>query len=153
MPKTTFQRIVFSLMMVFVMVYCMTVYTIAMAGGQLTYAVFSAAIHEMWIEYIIVFCLIFFFITRLAMKMAARMVDPAESGRGLVTLSIQSCTVMCIVPAITLIVTLLHHGFTGAWFTQWITTLVICFPMAFFLQIFFAGPLVRFLFRRLFPSG
>lgn len=152
MPRTVSQRIVFTLMMVFVMVFAMTVYTVAISQGGLTGQTFRIAIQEMWVEYVIVFCLIFFVITKLAMKLAARMVDPRENGRGLVTVSIQSCTVMCIVPIITLIATFLHNGFTSQWFVQWITTWVQCFPMAFFLQIFYAGPLVRFVFRHIFPE-
>ena len=149
MPKTTTQRIIFTLMMVFVMVYIMTVYTVSLGQGGLSYGILAGALREMWTEYIIVFCLIYFVITRAAMKIASRILDPASSPRGLVMLSIQCCTVLCIVPVITLIATFLHHGATSQWFVQWITTLVQCFPMAFFTQLFFAGPLVRFLFRKI----
>lgn len=44
MPKTKFQKIVFTAMMVFCMVYCMTVYTIALNFGGLSYQVFALAI-------------------------------------------------------------------------------------------------------------
>ena len=70
MPKTKFQSIVFTTMMVFCMVFCMTVYTIAMKFGGLSYTVFGLAIREMWVEYVIVFLLIFFVITKLAQKLA-----------------------------------------------------------------------------------
>ena len=66
MLKTKFQSIIFTAMMVFCMVYCMTVYTLAMKFGGLDYSVFAFAIREMWVEYVIVFLLIFFVITRLA---------------------------------------------------------------------------------------
>ena len=55
MPKTKFQSIVFTATMVFCMVFCMTVYTIAMKFGGLSYTVFGLAIREMWMEYVIVF--------------------------------------------------------------------------------------------------
>ena len=51
MPKTKFQSIVFTAIMVFFMVYCMTVYTISMKFGGLTYKVFALAIQEMWVSH------------------------------------------------------------------------------------------------------
>lgn len=46
MPKTKFQSIIFTLMMVFCMVFCMTAYTIALKMGGLSYTVFALAIKE-----------------------------------------------------------------------------------------------------------
>ena len=70
MPKTKFQSIIFTGLMVFVMVYCMTVYTISLKYGALNYYVFYLAVKEMWLEYLVVFCLIFFVITNIANKLA-----------------------------------------------------------------------------------
>ncbi len=147
MPKTRTQSIVFTLMMVFCMVFSMTVYTIALKFGGLNYTVFSLAIREMWLEYVIVFCLIFFVISNLAQKLAHRIIDPARNPIILFILSVQCFTVCLIVPTITLIATFLHNGFTADWFTQWIQQAVLCFPMALCLQVFFVGPLVRCVFR------
>lgn len=41
------------------MVYCMTCYTVAIGMGGITRWVFEIAINEMWVEYIVVFVLIF----------------------------------------------------------------------------------------------
>lgn len=154
MPKTKFQSLIFTLIMVFCMVFCMTVYTISLNGGGLSYGVFIEALKEMWIEYAIVFVLIFFLITKAAMKLAFRIVDPAKDKPIMVTIAIQSFTVMLIVPSITLIATFLHGGFTADWFTRWITTAAKCFPCAYCLQIFFIGPFVRWIFRSIFqPSA
>ena len=150
MPKNKFQSVIFTLMMVFCMVFCMTVYTVALGAGGLTYSVFLIAIKEMWIEYVIVFVLIFFLISPAAVKLGHRFVDQKTDSPLLVIVSIQCFTVMMIVPAITLIVTFIHNGFTAAWFTQWITTAAKCFPAALFLQLFYIGPLVRTIFRAIF---
>lgn len=152
MPKTKFQSIIFTLMMVFCMVYCMTVYTVALGAGGLSGNVFLSAIREMWIEYMIVFVLIFFLITGNSLKFAGRIIDPEKNSPIIFTIAIQSFTVMQIVPMITLCATFLHNGFTENWFIQWITTAAVCFPAAWFLQVFFIGPLVRFLFRSLFRN-
>lgn len=152
MPKTKFQSIIFTMIMVFFMVYCMTVYTISLGMGGLTYDVFLTALKEMWVEYVVVFCLIFFFITRNAVKFAGKIVDPEKNSPIILTVAIQSVTVVMIVPLITLFATFFHNGFTGSWFTQWLMTAAVCFPVAYCLQVFFVGPLVRFLFRTLFKK-
>ena len=152
MPKTKFQSFIFSLMMVFCMVYVMTCYNIACNMGGLTYQVFGIAIREMWIEYVIVFVLIFFVITKTAQKLAFRLFTPGQDKPIFIILAIQCFTVCLIVPSITLIATFLHHGFTSEWFTQWITLAFRCFPAAFCLQVFFIGPFVRMLFRLIFSK-
>ncbi len=150
MPKTKFQSVVFTCLMAFCMVYCMTVYTVALKFGVIEYQVFLIAIKEMWLEYIIVFCLIFFIITNTAKKLAFRIIDPSIDKPIFITLAIQCMTVCQIVPVITLIATFIHNGFTANWFTNWIELAVTCFPMALCLQVFYIGPLVRFIFRNLF---
>ena len=58
---------------------------------------------------------------------------------------------MC--PIMTLIANLLFE-FKG-WenlFVNWIKTWTLSFPMALFWQVFYAGPLVRFLFRKIFKN-
>lgn len=72
MPKTKFQSIIFTALMVFCMVFCMTVYTISLNSGVFDFQTFSLAIREMWLEYIVVFCLIFFLITNTSKKLAFR---------------------------------------------------------------------------------
>ncbi len=152
MPKTKFQTVIFTLIMAFFMVYCMTAYSIAVNTGNLTYGIFAEALKEMWAEYVIVFFIVFFAVSKIAMKLAFRIVNPKEDKPIFVILAIQSFTVCCMVPTITLIATFLHNGFTAEWFPLWIKSFVISFPMAFFLQIFFIGPLVRLIFRMIFKE-
>lgn len=150
MPKTKFQSIIFTAIMVFCMVYCMTAYTISLKFGGLSYQIFTLAIKEMWLEYIVVYCLIFFVITNTAKKLAFRIINPEKSQPIFAIVTIQCFTVCQIVPVITLFATLIHNGITANWFCQWMQLAVVCFPMALCTQIFFIGPLVRFLFRCIF---
>lgn len=152
MPKTKFQSIIFTLLMVFFMVYCMTAYTISLKFNELSYQVFYLAIKEMWIEYIIVFCLIFFVITKTAKILAFKTFDAHTAQPIFITLAIQCFTVCQIVPAITLFATFFHNGITTNWFCQWIQLAITCFPMALCLQLFFIGPLVRLIFRTMFKK-
>ena len=146
MPKTKFQNVIFTAIMVF----CMTVYTIALKFGALSYQVFSLAIREMWLEYVVVFCLILFLITNNAKKLAFWVIKPAEVQPIFVILAIQCFTVCQIVPVITLFATLVHNGFSAKWFCQWLQLAVTCFPMALCLQVFFVGLFVRLVFRTIF---
>lgn len=153
MPKTKFQSVVFTLIMVFCMVFCMTVFTVADKLGGLSGSVFAAAIKEMWIEYAIVFLLVFFVVTRLAVKFAGRLFSPGEVKPIFNILAVQCFTVCMVVPAITLIAVFLHNGFTADWFCEWLTLAAKCFPAALCLQLFFVGPFVRFIFRLIFSGG
>lgn len=148
MPKTKFQSIVFTLLMVFCMVYCMTVYTISLNAGTLTYAAFVSAIREMWVEYAVVFCLVFFFITRTALRLSKRVSEGTPPIFAM--LSTQFFTVCLVVPSITLFATFFHNGFTFEWFVQWVALAVKCFSMALCLQVALVGPFVRFCFRTIF---
>ena len=152
MPKTKFQSVVFTAIMVFFMVYCMTVYTIAGNSGGLSYGAFAVALREMWAEYIVVFLLIFFVIKSLAKKLAFKIVSPGVDKPIFITLAIQSFTVCLIVPCITLFATFWHNGFTSQWFVQWAELIFKCFPAAFCLQVFLIGPLVRRLFKVIFKK-
>lgn len=60
MPKTKFQEVVFTIMMVFVMVYAMIIYNIALNKGGMTNEVFLLAFHELVIMGPIAFILDFF---------------------------------------------------------------------------------------------
>ncbi len=153
MPETKFESFIFSVIMVFFMVFSMTTYTLALESGGLNGATFVTALHEMWLEYIIVLCMIFFVITKLAQRLAFRIVTPGADKPIFIILSIQCFTVCLTVPAITLIATFIHNGFTPNWFVSWIQLAVACFPMALCLQVFFAGPLVRLIFRTIFRRG
>lgn len=134
------------------MVYCMTVYTVALKFGWLSYQVFSLAIKEMWLEYIVVFCLIFFLITNTAKNWHLESLIQLIPSQYFLVLAIQCFTVCQIVPVITLFATLEHNGISSQWFCQWIQLAVICFPMALCLQVFFVGPLVRLIFRTIFKN-
>ena len=69
MPKTKFQEVIFTIMMVFVMVYAMICYNIALNTGGMDNSVFLAAFHELIIMGPIAFVLDFIIvIIRLSAK-------------------------------------------------------------------------------------
>ena len=137
MPKTKLESVVFSAMMVFCMVFSMTCYTGALRAGGVTYGLFAQSIREMWIEFAFVFLLVFFGVSRIAPRIALKLLHPRELPQILFTL-------------VTLFASLLHGGVNPGFFPRWIQLAGQCFPAALILQVFYIGPLVRWLFRLLF---
>ena len=78
MPRTKKQELIFSLLMVFFMVYAMICYNIALNMGGMNYAVFVAAFHELIIMYPIAFLLDFFFVSHIVKRTAFKIVDPEK---------------------------------------------------------------------------
>ena len=69
MPKTRKQSLFFTALVVFCMVYCMITYTIAIKMGAMSHHVLLLALQEIRLEYIVVFCAIFFVINPNAQKL------------------------------------------------------------------------------------
>ena len=75
MPKNKFQEVIFTIIMVFFMVYAMICYNISLNTGSMTNHVFLDAFHELVIMGPIAFILDFFLVSKLAFGCAMRMVD------------------------------------------------------------------------------
>ena len=76
MPKTKLQEVVFTILMVFVMVYAMICYNITLNMGGMSNIVFLNAFHELVIMGPIAFILDFFLYGSLSKKLAFRIVTP-----------------------------------------------------------------------------
>lgn len=150
MPKTKFQEVVFTIMMVFVMVYAMICYNISLNIGGMANHVFLDAFHELVIMGPVAFILDFFLYGSLSKKMAFRIVNPAEDKPIMIILAISSITVCLMCPSMSLVATLLFKNAGTEFIAVWLQTTALNFPMAFFWQIFFAGPLVRKIFGAIF---
>lgn len=152
MPKTKFQGIVFTAMMVIVMVYGMVVYNIALDVGELNNSVFLQAFAELPIMGIAAFILEFFVFEKLAKKLAFRLVNPEKDRPIAVIWAISAMTVCLMCPTMSLIATLLFKHAGVQVIAVWIQTTIMNFPMAMCWQIVVAGPLVRLIFRTLFKK-
>lgn len=150
MPKTKFQEVVFTIMMVFVMVYAMICYNISLNIGGMANHVFLDAFHELVIMGPVAFILDFFLYGSLSKKLAFRIVNPAEDKPIMIILAISSITVCLMCPSMSLVATLLFKNPGKEVIAIWLQTTALNFPMAFFWQIFFAGPLVRKIFGAIF---
>ena len=150
MPKNKLQEVIFTILMVFVMVYAMVCYNIALNTGGMSNAVFLAAFRELPIMMPIAFLLDFFLVGNLAKKAAFRMVDVKTERPFHLILAISAVSVAWMCPLMSLAATILFKHAGAQFISVWLQTTVFNFPMALCWQLFFAGPLVRFIFGLLF---
>ena len=150
MPKTKFQEIIFTILMVSVMVYAMICYNIALNVGGMNNTVFLSAFHEFVIMAPVAFILDFFFVGHVAKKTAFRIVNPEKENPFHLVLAISVVSVAWMCPLMSLAATILFKDGGSQFIAVWLQTIVLNFPMAFFWQMLYAGPFVRFVFRQIF---
>lgn len=146
MPKTIFQKIVFTVIMAVVMVYGMIVYNVALSTGGVTNETFLMAFRELPIMAPIAFVLEFFVVEKLATKLAFTFMRPTDRPQ-FITYAISTMIICIMCPTMSLIATLL---FKEPSFGTWAQTFGMNMPMALIWQLLFCGPLVRLIFRTLF---
>ena len=153
MPKNKFQEVIFTIIMVFVMVYAMICYNIVLNTGTMTNETFLLAFHELVCMGPIAFILDFFIIGALAKKVAFGIVDVRRDNPFHLVLAISAVSVAFMCPCMSFAATvLIKHAPVSQIIPTWLQTTAMNFPMAFFWQIFYAGPFVRFVFGKLFPE-
>lgn len=149
MPKNKFQDVVFTAIMATIMVYGMIVYNVALNTGGVTGNTFLLALHEMPIMVSIAFILEFFVVGKIAKKLAFTVMRPDDRPQFITyAISICICCIMC--PVMSLIATLLFKDTKT--FGTFIQTWGMNFPMAILYQMFYCGPFVRLIFRRIFKN-
>jgi hypothetical protein len=153
MPKSLGQEILFTIMMVFVMVYAMICYNIALAMGGLSNSVFLLSFHELLIIAPIAFVIDFFIVGPLAKKITFSKFNPEQTNPVFIILSISICSVWLMCPLMSLAATILFKGgFQKEMIPIWLQTTAFNYPMAAFWQLLVAGPLVRAIFGLMFKN-
>ena len=151
MPKTKLQEVIFTVFMVIVMVYAMVCYNIAFAMGGMQNKVFVAALSEMPIMCAIGFVLDMLIAGPLAKKCAFKVINPQKDRPIFIILAISVFSILFMCPMMSFAATILFNGgFNSEIVATWAGLTVKNFPMAFFWQLFVAGPLVRFVFDKIF---
>lgn len=153
MPKTKFQDLVYTIIMVIVMVYAMICYNIAIGIGEMNNSVFLMAFGELPIMGIIAFLLEFLFIGKVTQKIAFKILNPKETQPIFIILTISSLIVCFMCPLMSFFATVLfnYSGLENL-ISTWLEISVRNFPMALCWQIFYAGPFVRFIFKKIFAK-
>lgn len=152
MPKTKIQGIVYGVIMVILMVYTMVLYNIVMQTKEFTNMTFLIALMEFPLEAFIAFVVESLFVGNLAKKLAFRIVKPNDR-EIFIILAISIMTVCLMCPIMSLIAgNIIHFSGWSNFIPKYLSTVVINFPMALGYQLFIAGPLTRFIFRKIFKN-
>ncbi|MBB6214302.1 hypothetical protein HNQ80_000371 [Anaerosolibacter carboniphilus] len=152
MPTTNFQRVVFAFLSVIITVHLFVFYNLAIEMGGMSNQVFIASRKVIAIEFVFAFLLQIFAAGPLSLKMAFSVVNPREDKPYVVTTAIICATVSLMCPMMSFMATILYNGITVEFLAQWAQKIVFNFPFAFFSQLFFIQPLVRFLFGVIFKK-
>ena len=134
-----------------IMVYGMVVYNVALNTGGVRGETFLLALHELPIMVPIAFILEFFVVGRIAKILAFTVMRPDDRPQFITyAISICICCIMC--PVMSLIATLLFKNAGSQFVAVWLQTTFMNFPVAFFWQLMYCGPLIRLIFRNLIPE-
>ena len=118
----------------------------------MTKQVFLDAFHELVIMGPVAFILDFVIIGHLAKKKAFQIVDLENNHPFHLVIAISVVSIILMCPCMSFAATLLFKNAGSQIIAVWLQTTVLNFPMAFFWQIFFAGPLVRTIFGMIFKE-
>lgn len=152
MPKTRFQDLIFTVIMVLIFVYVMTFYNAGLESG-VTLGTFGYALRNMWVEAIGAFIIQRYIAAPLVKRLVRRVFTPGEDKSIFIILATAGFTVSIMAPAMTLYVSIYHMGLCPELLGHWLSKLVMNFPFALCAQVFYVGPLVRLIFRTLFREG
>lgn len=178
MPRNQFQRMVFAFLTVVITVHAYVFYSLYVVNGKLLMEINGAdsVIHAInaqggvymfgrmlpiWgvvlVEFVFAYSLECLAGSPLSFKMAISMFDPKKVHPMIFETVIISCTVLIMCPAMSFIAAFLYYPYYNGFniftlFANWIDLICHNFPFAFFSQIFFIQPAVRFLFRKIFAK-
>lgn len=151
MPVNKREQFVYTFLMVIVMCLGMTSYNVILHEGFTL-----EAIKKTWllfpITYTIAFTVEWFFVSKSAIFLISKIVKDSDPLPKKILLS-ALCFVTQMVIIMSTICSLLFTEFNEDWLMNWLKAMPTNFIMAFPLQIIIAGPLVGFVFRKLFPLG
>lgn len=149
MFKSKKEKITFSLIMAFMMTYAMELYNLSLMEKGLHNALFIEVFKDVFFMAIIVIILQEFIGGPFARHFAHEIFN-ANDKPIFMTICIQTLTVMCMCPMMSLVATILFKNPGVEIVSVWLQTMALNLPMAFFWQLLFAGPFVRFVMRKLF---
>lgn len=104
----------------------------------------------MWPEAIAAFLLQKFLAAPIVNKLLPEIIDLKTAKSTMIAIVRAGCTVLVMCPAVTLFVSIFHNGLSWQIPLLWLPKIVLNFPFALLIQIFFIGPLVRAIFQLLF---
>ena len=178
MPRNQFQRMVFAFLTVVITVHAYVFYSLYVVNGNTLMEVTGAdsVLHAVnaqggvlmfgrmlpiWtvvlVEFAFAYTLEILLGSPLSFKMASRMFDPRKNHPMIFETVIISCTVLIMCPTMSFIAAWLYYPYYAGFhfltlLANWLKLICFNFPFAFFSQVFFIQPFVRFAFGKLFAK-
>lgn len=178
MPRNQFQRVIFAFITVVITVHAYVLYSLDFVNGDIlmtvnqTNSVMEAIEKQggiymlgnyapIWLviltEFILAFLLENLLGSPLSFKIAVRHFDPRTTNPMIFETMIISATVLIMCPAMSLIASFLYYPYYAGFnfvtlLANWFKLVCYNLPFAFFSQIFFIQPAVRFIFKILFKK-
>lgn len=156
MPRNKRESLIYTVMMCFFMVLWMSIYNVAMHMGELSLDTIVEAWIGFPIAYIVGMCCDWFLVSKLAKGFAFTYLVKPDSSNVRKIVSISTCMVVPMVVLMSLYGGLEACVKSGAWSALgiiWLTNIPKNFIMALPLQLLIAGPIIRKVFRAVFPEG
>lgn len=156
MPQNKRESLIYTMMMCFFMVLWMSIYNVSWNMGGLS----MESVKEGWIgfplAYVVAICCDWFLVSGIAKFFAFRFLIKSESGdiQKIIAISGSMVVLMVIIMSCYGTIEVCIHSHTWNQFMmQWITNILRNFVMAVPVQFILAGPIIRRLFRKVFPVG
>lgn len=134
------------------MVYGMLCYNLAISNGSMKNQIFLEALYQLPLIGIIAFIIEFFIVEKIATKISLNIVNPQKENPFYFTIVMSCASVMMMCPIMSFITTILFKHAGTQIIAVWLQSMVFSFPMALLWSIFYAGPLTRFIFNRIFKN-
>ncbi len=166
MIKTRKQGLIFALLTVIITVPCFVFYCLSIENGGILNVNFKFALTLIPIEFVLAYLSEVFIASPLAIKLAFKAIDPKKNSPMIVESAIICATVGIMCPWMSFLATILYKGvfpvlvfndvtwklssFMINFIPNFLQTVVLNFPFAFFTQIFFIQPIVRRIFKCIF---
>ncbi|KPI54099.1 hypothetical protein IM33_09925 [Clostridioides difficile] len=151
MPQNRKESLIFTVLMCAFMVFFMSVYNISI-HDKFSLDTFKNAWLDFPTTYIIAMIFDWFIVSNVAKKVAFRIINP-DTKQIIKAIVISSCMVCGMVICMSLFGAIKSIGSSNTLIAIWILNIANNFIVALPLQLLIAGPLVRFIFRTLFPEG
>ncbi|WP_099466794.1 DUF2798 domain-containing protein [Konateibacter massiliensis] len=156
MPQNKRESVIYTVMMCFFMVLCMSIYNVSLNMNGLS----AESIREGWLglplAYVFAICCDWFIVSKYAKGFAFGYLLKPDSSPKRKVITVSCCMVLPMVFIMSLYGAFDLCRKTGLWsdlFFIWMTNIPKNLIMALPLQLLIAGPVVRIAFRRVFPVG
>lgn len=156
MPQNKRESLIYTVIMCFVMIIWMSAYNIALHTGSFSFNTIKTAWMGVPVANTFALVVDWFIVSKIAKGIAFRfLLKPEDSPtKKVLVISSGMVVLMCVFMSMYgAIETCMHTGQWNAILSLWIKRIPLNFIMALPFQLLIAGPLVRKLFRSIFPVG